>query len=92
MVAERIKNAEAKVDATFKKEHTAVSEKTPTHEQLQNLGWQHLVSFSKTMDELYQTEGIEQRAYFNCLWKMDMQSDPKFQAILTKYTQWKNMQ
>ena len=40
-----------------------------------------MVTFAKTMDELYQAKGIEERAYFNGLWKMDMQSDPKFAEI-----------
>ena len=72
LVAEKVRSAEAAAEATFKKAHAAQGAEAMTTEQLQDLGWERLLAYSKAMDELYQTKGIEERAYFNGLWKMDM--------------------
>ena len=53
LVAEKIRSAEVTADAAFKKAHSAQSEEAMTTEQLQDLGWERLLAYSKAMDELY---------------------------------------
>ena len=53
LVAEKVRSAEAAAEATFKKAHAAQGAEAMTTEQLQDLGWERLLAYSKAMDELY---------------------------------------
>ena len=86
---EKLKQKEKEIYTEFVKEHGAVSELS--QEQLQQLDWLQLMGHAQTMDQLSIDKGVNQIGYTVGLSKMDMLSDPRFQAIASKYENQDNM-